>query len=329
MTPALGKSRGYERRSAALLFHLPLLHVVGGRDPFTGRRRMACGIVAVGQFAVGVISVCQFGAGVVALTQFGAGALFGLGQFVIAPAAVAQFAGGVLAAVGQFACAWLALGQMAIGHGNTVVGQSVATLGTGPAASLLWAPAVGGWLISVRVLRALGSRDERSRLAKELPATSVCNVAGLQPGAQVLRAKVSPDAGVLFDAADLTPVPAHRARVVRPEFLVEDEFGAVLVRADDAELFVAGRGDVVAIEAGDTLEIYGVVRQIPDAAGKQSDYRRPPTRYEMTAKAIAAHQTMATVRAMARLPGLLAWLMAVVAAATVALAAALSIAGRI
>ena len=82
----------------------------------------------------------------------------------------------------------------------------------------------------------------------------------------------------------------------------------------------------MALEAGDTVEILGMVRQTPDAAGKQSDYRRPPTRWTIEATTIVGHQTTATVRAMARFPSLLAWPMAAVALATVVAAVAVTLA---
>ena len=95
---------GYEWRSNAEFRGWPLVHIAFGRDQH-GKRRVARGIIAIGQFGIGAVTVAQFGVGFV----------FGLGQFVIAPLAVGQFALGLLAA-GQFGIGILAgAGQIATG----------------------------------------------------------------------------------------------------------------------------------------------------------------------------------------------------------------------
>jgi hypothetical protein len=95
---------GYEYRSERTLFGLPLVHVAFGRDA-DGKMRVAKGIVAIGQFARGGIVIAQFGVG----------AVFGLGQFVVAPIAVGQFALGIVA-VGQLGIGLLAgVGMLATG----------------------------------------------------------------------------------------------------------------------------------------------------------------------------------------------------------------------
>jgi hypothetical protein len=70
--------RGYEYKSKAMLFGLPLLHVAfkyrPNRVPVVAR-----GIIAIGQFACGFVTVSQFGIGV-----------FSLGQIAIAGFALAQ-----------------------------------------------------------------------------------------------------------------------------------------------------------------------------------------------------------------------------------------------
>lgn len=71
---------GFEYKSKAQLFNLPLLHIAfkyrPNRTPVVAR-----GVLAIGQFAVGVISIAQFGIG-----------FFSISQFTIAAFAVAQFA---------------------------------------------------------------------------------------------------------------------------------------------------------------------------------------------------------------------------------------------
>ncbi|NLH99135.1 MAG: zinc ribbon domain-containing protein [Chthonomonadales bacterium] len=95
---------GYEYRSRAQIRGWPLVHIAFGRDQ-NGKRRVARGVIAIGQFGVGAITIAQFGVGLV----------FGFGQFVVAPLAIGQFALGLLAA-GQFGIGVLAgAGQIATG----------------------------------------------------------------------------------------------------------------------------------------------------------------------------------------------------------------------
>ena len=95
---------GYEWRSQATFLGVPWVHVTWGRDA-QGRRRVAKGVVAIGQFAIGVVTVAQFGVGL----------LFGFGQFVAGLAAIGQFAAGMLFGLGQFASGEVAAGQLGIG----------------------------------------------------------------------------------------------------------------------------------------------------------------------------------------------------------------------
>jgi hypothetical protein len=94
---------GFEWRSAQTFYGYPLIHVAFGKDA-RGKRRVAKGIIAIGQFAFGVITVAQFGVGL----------LFGFGQFIFGLTALAQFAGALLMGVGQFASGYVAIGQMVL-----------------------------------------------------------------------------------------------------------------------------------------------------------------------------------------------------------------------
>jgi hypothetical protein len=71
---------GFEYKSKATLWGLPLLHISfkyrPNRVPVPAK-----GIIAIGQFAVGIFTVSQLGIG-----------LFSIGQFVLAGWALAQFA---------------------------------------------------------------------------------------------------------------------------------------------------------------------------------------------------------------------------------------------
>jgi len=108
--------RFYEYVSPTTFFGLPLVHIAIGKDPATGRRRVAKGVIAIGRTAVGIIPIAQFAFGVIPIGQFAIGLLFALGQFSIASISVGQFAGGFVFALGQFATAPIAIGQFAFGY---------------------------------------------------------------------------------------------------------------------------------------------------------------------------------------------------------------------
>ena len=98
------KGSGFEWVSQTRVFGIPLVHVAFGRNK-NGKRRVAKGIVAIGQFAVGLVTVAQFGIGI----------LFGFGQFVVGLIVLAQFAGALAVGVGQFATGIFAAGQFVVG----------------------------------------------------------------------------------------------------------------------------------------------------------------------------------------------------------------------
>jgi hypothetical protein len=82
----------------------PLIHVAFGKDA-RGRRRVAKGVIAIGQFAIGLISVAQVGVGL----------LFGFGQVMFGLTAVGQVAITALFGAGQLATGYVAIGQLAAG----------------------------------------------------------------------------------------------------------------------------------------------------------------------------------------------------------------------
>jgi hypothetical protein len=98
---------GYEYRSEAELFGLPLVHVVSGRgiDPATGRIRVAKGIIAIGPVAVGGLAVGGLSFGVLSLGGMAVG-LVALGGVAI----------GVLLALGGLAIGLVAVGGGAVGY---------------------------------------------------------------------------------------------------------------------------------------------------------------------------------------------------------------------
>ena len=77
MTVGQGYYWGYEYRSEAELFGLPLIHIAQGIDPTTGLPRVAKGIFAFGNIAIGVVAVGG--------AAFGGLALGGLGLGIVDP----------------------------------------------------------------------------------------------------------------------------------------------------------------------------------------------------------------------------------------------------
>jgi hypothetical protein len=103
---------GFEYKSAATLFGLPLVHIAFGRDR-RRKLRIATGIIAIGQFGRGGITIAQFGFGIIFIGQCGAG-LLAAGQIVLAGLALAQIPI-ALAAIGQIPITLLwAKGQIPI-----------------------------------------------------------------------------------------------------------------------------------------------------------------------------------------------------------------------
>ncbi len=108
-------SQGMDYRSKATLFGLPLLHVATGLNPATGRKRVARGIVAIGDVAQGVIALGGVAMGVFAFGGCAAGGFawggLGLGLF-----AFAGFGIGLIAAFGGCSLAPIAMGGSAVGY---------------------------------------------------------------------------------------------------------------------------------------------------------------------------------------------------------------------
>lgn len=103
--PIAGMPIGYEYRSEATLFGLPLVHIASGFDPVTRRPRIAKGIIAIGNIAVGGLAIGGLSVGVV---SFGG---LALGLIALGGAAV-----GLLLALGGLAIGLVAVGGCAIGY---------------------------------------------------------------------------------------------------------------------------------------------------------------------------------------------------------------------
>lgn len=105
----------HEFKSNKYIIDLPLVHYTYGKNPETGCRIVAKGIVAIGRIACGFIAIGQASFGLVAIGQLAIGIVFGLGQLTTGIAAVGQFAIAALFGLGQFAAGYVAIGQVAAG----------------------------------------------------------------------------------------------------------------------------------------------------------------------------------------------------------------------
>jgi predicted Ser/Thr protein kinase len=155
------RTESWEYKSPQMLFGVPLLHVVSGTDPATGKWRVArgvfafggiargvfafggraAGIFAFGGIATGFIAVGGLSLGIISIGGFALGLLFALGGLAIGPLAT----GG--AALGYYAAGGLAIGQYALG-GKVVAEHVVNNLGAMPSmfrflnGSTLWTGAL-------------------------------------------------------------------------------------------------------------------------------------------------------------------------------------------
>src|SRR5947207_2815150 len=57
LPPNLRRAFGFEYRSRQMLWGLPLVHIAFGLNPATGSKRVARGIIAIGDMAKGVIAM--------------------------------------------------------------------------------------------------------------------------------------------------------------------------------------------------------------------------------------------------------------------------------
>ena len=105
----------HEFRTHTKWLGLPLIHYTYGRNPETGKRVVAKGVIAVGRVACGIIAIGQLSIGLIAIGQLAIGILFGLGQLSTGLATIGQAALGVYFGLGQLATGQVAIGQFAYG----------------------------------------------------------------------------------------------------------------------------------------------------------------------------------------------------------------------
>ena len=98
--PGDSGARGFEYKSPATLFGLPLIHISfkyrSNRTPVVAK-----GVIAIGQFACGIVTISQLGCGLFSLSQFTL-AGFAIAQFGVAYSLLAQFGLFIHQGHGQF-----------------------------------------------------------------------------------------------------------------------------------------------------------------------------------------------------------------------------------
>ncbi|MCW5558882.1 MAG: serine/threonine protein kinase, partial [Verrucomicrobiae bacterium] len=136
--------RDFEYRSPRTLFGLPLVHVVSGTDPRTGRSREAHGIIAMGPRARGGLAVGGTARGIVAIGG-GAFGVFACGGVACGGVAFGGATLGLVSLGGLALAVLLACGGLAVGW-NAVGGLAVGIQAVGGLTfSMLPEPALLGW----------------------------------------------------------------------------------------------------------------------------------------------------------------------------------------
>ncbi len=105
---------GYEYKSEATLFGLPLIHIANGYDPQTFRPHVAKGIIAIGNVALGVVALGGVAIGGITLGGGSLGIL-AIGGLAIGGFAFGGGAFGIFLAMGGLAVSLMyALGGLAL-----------------------------------------------------------------------------------------------------------------------------------------------------------------------------------------------------------------------
>jgi predicted Ser/Thr protein kinase len=115
LPPSVRRAFGFEYRSQTMLFGLPLVHIAQGTDPVTGRRRVAKGIIAIGDIAKGVVACGGFATGLIAFGGIALGFL-AVGGMSIGLAALGGIGLGLVLGYGGLIVAPIAIGGLVIGY---------------------------------------------------------------------------------------------------------------------------------------------------------------------------------------------------------------------
>jgi len=251
----------FEYRSRLHIRGLPLVHVVRGVDPSSGRRPPAIGVIAVGQVAIGLIAIGQVAFGIIGIGQAAIGLGWGIGQLAFGLLTAGQVACGAIGAIGQ-----IAVGPAAFGMVTS----------TGPWVAGGWA--IGGLLLIMllanRHLRALFAASPRAITAV---TDGTAHVSGQVVSQDRLRTPLSNRPCVFWQTMHVGPtVRAHERSA--GEVTIADETGTARVDLGSNLIFI--RGDdyreiagpdwglhlETAVSHGDTVHIAGPVTLAPDPA---------------------------------------------------------------
>jgi hypothetical protein len=224
----------FEYRSRLKVFGLPLLHVVRGIDPSSGRRPTAVGIIAIGQVAVGVIAIGQVAVGGISLGQASIGLGWGIGQLAFGLLAAGQVAAGLLGAAGQLAVAPHALGMV------TDTGMFVAA----------------GWLVTGLLLAAAAARRRR-RLGPLLDAPSPTRIASVRNGRAHVEAEVVSEDQLRAPLSSRPCVFWHTVHVGPAMREHERSGGNVLIGDGSGQACVDFGSEVIFIRSDNYREIAG------------------------------------------------------------------------
>jgi hypothetical protein len=224
----------FEYRSRLKVFGLPLVHVVRGIDPSSGRRPTAVGIIAVGQIAVGVIAIGQVAVGAISLGQASIGLGWGIGQLAFGLLAAGQVAAGFLGAAGQLAVAPHALGMV------TDTGMFVAA----------------GWLMT-GILLATAVARRRRRLGPLLDAPSPTRIAAVRDGRAHVAAEVVSDDQLRAPLSSRPCVFWHTVHVGPAIREHERSGGSVVIGDESGQASVDFGSEVIFIRSDNYREIAG------------------------------------------------------------------------
>jgi hypothetical protein len=300
----------FEYRSRLRIGRLPLVHVVRGIDPSTGRRPPAVGVIAVGQIAIGIVAVGQVALGAISVGQAAVGLGWGIGQAACGLLAAGQVAAGLLGAVGQVALAPWTLGMV---EGN---GAWVAL----------------AWLVSGALLLAAVARRRR-RLAPVLALAGPTTIRGVEEtsgdetahvaaqviSADCLRGPLSGAPCVYWHTVEVGSTVRHEHRGA--EVTIADATGAARVDLDGPVTFIrsdnyreiAGPDWALHLETslaeGDRIHVAGPVTLAPDrdAAGGHRGGVSPVFVGHPERPLIVTTRNPLTFRAELRFAAALAW----------------------
>jgi hypothetical protein len=224
----------FEYRSRLKVFGLPLVHVVRGIDPSSGRRPTAVGIIAIGQVAVGVIAIGQVAIGGISLGQASIGLGWGIGQLAFGLLAAGQVSAGLLGAAGQLAFAPHALGMV------TDTGLFVAM----------------GWLVTGLMLAAASIRRRR-RLRSLLDTPAPTRIASVRDGRAHVEAEVVSDDKLRAPLSSRPCVFWHTVHVGPALREHERSGGTVMIGDGSGQACVDFSSNVIFIRSDGYREIAG------------------------------------------------------------------------